>query len=342
MEMKILKSEKRLCTCCMEEHEVKTVQIKERTTFKNRVVSYVASYSYCDVADELYMEEVQMQENDVKMKDAYRKAEGILTSAEISSIRDKYGITQGDLCSLLGWGAKTITRYESHQVQDKAHDTILKKLDRDPEWFIALLKDARDNLTQEAYHKYLDAATESYEADKDLYLRRAIEANYAGFSRNRFYQGNIELSLDRVVDVIRYFSASSKVTCLYKAKLMKLMWYADALSYKERGMAITGLAYQALPMGAVPVGHNVIVDLKDVPCEEEDVGENVAYHFSLQKAVDFPSLSMEDKAVLDIVIEKLGKMTKDEIVSFMHKEQAYISTAPRDIISFQYAKNLQI
>lgn len=35
-------------------------------------------------------------------------------------------------------------------------------------------------------------------------------------------------------------------------------------------------------------------------------------------------------------------MTKDEIVSFMYKEQAYISTAPRDIISFQYAKNLQI
>lgn len=28
---------------------------------------------------------------------------------------------------LLGWGGKTITRYESHQVQDKAHDTILKK-----------------------------------------------------------------------------------------------------------------------------------------------------------------------------------------------------------------------
>ena len=30
MNMKILKSEKMLCTCCMEEHEVKTVQIKEQ------------------------------------------------------------------------------------------------------------------------------------------------------------------------------------------------------------------------------------------------------------------------------------------------------------------------
>lgn len=35
-------------------------------------------------------------------------------------------------------------------------------------------------------------------------------------------------------------------------------------------------------------------------------------------------------------------MTKDEIVLFMHKEQAYVETAFRDIIQFKYAENLQI
>lgn len=34
---------------------------------------------------------------------------------------------------MLGWGSKTITRYESHQVQDRAHDTILKKISHDPD-----------------------------------------------------------------------------------------------------------------------------------------------------------------------------------------------------------------
>ena len=47
-------------------------------------------------------------------------------------------------------------------------------------------------------------------------------------------------------------------------------------------------------MGAVPVGHNSIIDLKDVPCEEVDMGETNAYHFSLE-----------------------GEF-------FMHKEQAYV------------------
>ena len=342
MDMKIIKSERRLCTCCMEEHEVKTVLVKAEATFKNVKVSYDASYLYCDAAEELYMDEQQMQENDIRLKDAYRRAEGLLTSAEISGIRAKYGISQSDLCILLGWGGKTITRYESHQVQDKAHDTILKKIDQDPEWFLSLLSDAKKNLSAESYQKYLDAATALYEKDQDSYMRRAIEASYARFHGNQLFHGNTELSLDKVVDVIRYFAASAQVTNLYKVKLMKLMWYADALSYKTRGFAITGLVYQALPMGAVPVAHNSIIDLRDVPCEEVDMGETNAYHFSLKEAASFPALSDEDKWILDVVIEKLGKMTKNEIISFMHQEQAYVKTTLRDVIQFKYAESLQI
>ena len=342
MDMKIIKSEKKICSCCMEEHEVKTVLVMEQATFKNSTVEYEASYFFCELAEELYMDEQQMQDNDSKLKDAYRKKEGLLTSAQIIEIRAKYGISQSDLCLLLGWGGKTITRYESHQVQDKAHDTILKKIDQDPEWFISLLNGSKSNLSEESYRKYLAAATSLYEEDQDAYLRKAIEANYARFMGNQMFHGNTDLSLDKVVEVIRYFASSTKVTSLYKVKLMKLMWYADALSYKKRGFAITGLVYQALPMGAVPVGHNSIIDLKDVPCEEVDMGETNAYHFSLSGNQSFPGLSKEEKDILDEVIEKLGKMSKNEIINFMHKEQAYIETAPRDIIQFKYAENLQI
>lgn len=342
MEMKIIKTENRLCTCCMEEHEVKTVLVPEKNTFKDATVNYEASYTYCDLADELYMNEQQIQENDIRLKDAYRKSEGLLTSSEIAAIRSKYGISQSDLCSLLGWGGKTITRYEGHQVQDKAHDTILKKIDRDPEWFISLLKDSKDSFSQDVYMKYLETATDLYEKNQDLYLRKSIEASYGRFHENPILQGNTKLSLDKVVDVIRYFASSVKVTNLYKVKLMKLMWYADALSYKMRGSAITGLVYKALPMGAVPVGHNLIIDLRGVPCEELDIIETIAYHFHLEEQTGVSSLTDEDKKILDVVINKLGKMSKEEIISFMHNERAYKETVARDVISFKYVKDLQI
>lgn len=342
MDMKILKSVKQMCTCCMEEHEVKTVLVKDTAIFKGVKVGYDASYLYCDTAEELYMDEQQIRENDIRIKDAYRKVKGLLTSDEISGIRAKYGISQNDFCILLGWGGKTITRYESHQVQDKAHDTILKKIDQDAEWFLTLLCEVRETLPVEAYQRYLSTATVLYEKGQDSYLRKTIEASYAKYQGNQMFHGNTVLSLDKVVDVIRYFAASTKVTSLYKVKLMKLMWYADALSYKNRGFAITGLVYQALPMGAVPVGHNFIIDLKNVPCEEVDMGETNAYYFAIKEATVFPALSDEDIEILDVIIEKLGRMSKDEIISFMHKERAYVETVPRDVISFKYAEGLQI
>lgn len=342
MNMKILKSVRRLCTCCMEEHDVKTVQINEKATYKNVEIEYVVKCLYCDLADELYMDEQQMQENDICLKNAYRKKEGLLTSDEIVAIREKYDITQTDLCTLLGWGAKTITRYESHQVQDRAHDTILKKIDRDPEWFIFLLNNAKENLSDVAYNKCLVVANRLYEEDRDLYLRKAIEAEYARFKGDKLLHGNKELSLDIVIDVIRYFAASTDVTSLYKVKLMKLLWYADALSYKTRKETITGLVYQAYPMGAVPVGHNSIINLKAVPCEEVDIGETNAYHFFIQKETAFPFISDNDKKILNTVIKKIGRMTKKEIVAFMHNERAYTETAPWDNISFEHTDSLQI
>ena len=154
MDMKILKSVKQMCTCCMEEHEVKTVLVKDTAIFKGVKVDYDASYLYCDTAEELYMDEQQIRENDIRIKNAYRKVKGLLTSDEISGIRAKYGISQNDFCILLGWGGKTITRYESHQVQDKAHDTTLKKIDQDAEWFLTLLCEVRETLPVEASRQH--------------------------------------------------------------------------------------------------------------------------------------------------------------------------------------------
>ena len=51
MDLKIMKSEKRLCPCCMEEHEVKTVLVEETATFKNSKVDYEASYLFCENAE---------------------------------------------------------------------------------------------------------------------------------------------------------------------------------------------------------------------------------------------------------------------------------------------------
>ncbi len=116
--MLVLKKENKLCLCCMEVHEVWIVQVDEKMTFSNTEVSYPAVYEYCHATDEYITTEEMIRQNDIVMKDAYREAAGVLTSQEIMDIRKKYQVSQSDLAVLLGWGKKTLTRYESHQVQD--------------------------------------------------------------------------------------------------------------------------------------------------------------------------------------------------------------------------------
>ena len=64
------------------------------------------------------------------------------------------------------------------------------------------------------------------------------------------------------------------------------------------------------------------------------MGDAYAYRFHLKSGKSFPYLSDGDKVILDTVIAKLGKLSKDEIVAFMHKEKAYINTPPRKVILF--------
>ncbi len=340
--MKVIGKEQKLCTCCMEEHGVQRIVIREKNTFKGVPVEYDAEYFYCDNADETYADEQQISANDISMKNAYRQATGLLTSNQIAAIRARYGISQSDLCLLLGWGGKTITRYESHQVQDIAHDTILRKLAADPEWFLNLLDAAKDALSPASYAKYREAGTDLFEQDHDQYLKRAIRAKYARYQQNPEYTGNAVLSLDVVVDMIHYYANSAKVTSLYRVKLMKLLWYADALSYKRRGHAISGMVYRALHMGAVPIAYESILDLSPIHCEEIDMGEGTGYKILPTDHREYPNLSPEDQGVLDDIILRFGSTTKAEIVEIMHQEDAYTETAPGDIIQFKYALTLSI
>lgn len=331
-----------ICPCCMEKHEVKTINRLERTIFKDVQVEYDAHYSYCDLSDEIYADEQQISSNDIAMKNAYREKMGLLKSTQISDIRSKYAISQSDLCILLGWGLKTITRYESHQVQDNAHDTILRKLDNDPEWFLELLHSSKESISSNAYSRSSEAATILFERNHDNYLKSAIMSKYARLLHDSDANGNKELSLDVVTDMIHYFANSKDVTSLYLVKLLKMLWYADSLSYKRHGHAISGLVYRSLPMGAAPIAYESIIDLSSIPSETVDFDNGIGLKFIRSECDCFPNLTNEDIETLEVVVNRFGKSSKDEIVEIMHNEDSYKKTKKREIILYKYAKTLSL
>ncbi len=331
-----------LCPLCMEKHAVKMIHIRESNVFKGQYIDYDAQYTYCVLSNESYADEQQIASNDIAMKNAYREKMGLLQSEQIAEIRYKYAISQYDLCKLLGWGQKTITRYESHQVQDNAHDSILRKLDNDPEWFLELLKDSKDLFSDAAYKKYYKAGSVLFEQNHDNYLKLAILSKYAKYTNNSEANGNKELSLEAVVDMIHYYANSNKVTGLYLVKLLKMLWYADALSYKRYGHAISGLVYRSLPMGAAPIAYETIIDLSTIPSDTIDFGDGVGKRFLKTENNGYPNLSKENIDVLNTIIERFGKASKEAIVETMHKENSYKETDKYSIILYKYARSLSL
>lgn len=339
--MKVIRKEKKKCYSCMEEHEVSVVQIEKSVKYNDELVNYNAIYEYCEETDDLTATEEMIRTNDISMKDAYREQKGLMTSREIKVLRDRYQISQTDFSMVLGWGGKTITRYESYQVQDAAHDNILKRIQRDPQWFLELLSKVRRELPESRYLKYYRAAIDIYSQKKNEYTEKMLYAMYAERNISKEDMGNVLLNLDKVVESINYI-ASHDVASLYSLKLMRMLWYADCLNYKRNKQSITGMAYTMRSLGVAPLGYEYLTTLSGVSCEEKRFGEGISYLFIAVEKLSPKHLSQDEMESLDCVIEQFKTTNNDEMTDVMNKESAIVCSQEQDVISYEYAKNLSI
>ena len=323
----------------MEEHDVDIVEVTDNEIFKGEEVAFLATYEYCSNADEYLETEEMIKTNSLAMKDAYRKKMDLLTSSEIINIREKYGISQKDFSEVLGWGRATITRYENHQVQDRAHDDVLRKIDADPKWFLEMLQRAEGKIPEKAFLKYQETIKEQFKKKENQYLINSIHAVYADI-KDEMLRGCVKLNLNKVVEMINYLAG--KVSNLHKVKLMKMLWYSDMLHYKRNAKGISGLVYSALPMGAVPEAHDRIISLDGIEYDTVQYGENSGYKFKPAPGFEVKELAQSEIEALDKIIYEFGHLNTDEIIKKMHNEEAYKCTERNCFISYSFAKQLSI
>lgn len=336
--MKILEKKNETCHICFEKHEIWKVIIKENTQYKNTDIQFDAQYYYCPQTEEYYEDEELIRKNQLSLIDEYRKINHLLTSFDMISIRETYQISQKDLSKLFGFSPSTITRYENYQVQNKAHDELLRKLSNDPEWFLELLIKEKNSFSPQLYKKYFKVAHQLIDIKASKNTKNQILQYYKNIDTAK-YCGNKKLDLTKVVDMINYLS--QQVENLHKVKLMKLMWYCDSLYYKHYHTTITGLAYMAETWGALPVCHNEIILLPSVTFKEIEYEQGIGFQFSFTPHYKI-SLNQKEKEIIDKVIEKCGHLSRIELVEMMHNEDAYKYTLSKDLIDFSLVETLSI
>ncbi len=332
------------CPLCNRLHEVEERRRTAAARVKGEEVICEQRFFRCPDAkgdtDEFETGEAA-SENQLNARNAYRIRHGLLTSDEIIGIRESYGLSQVDLSRLLGWGEATISRYESKAIQDEAYDTMLRLIKDNPLKALEFLKKNGDKFTVHKRRDIRERIVEKLDSyGKEFLTRQTFEGEYVLFDEPSDSNGYTLLDIDKLETVISYFA--TQVSNLFKVKLMKMLWYADALSYKRTGKAMTGLVYRHEAMGALPVGHYSLMNLEKLNIREEvSLNYDLMLHVYPDPHADYSILDSSEKEVLDAVTARFRSARASEIVEYMHEERAYKETVQGGIIPFSLAARIR-
>lgn len=327
------------CPICDKVHEVEERTRQAMITMKGEEVTYEERFYYCAYAEEeeAEFESAKMSnENLLNARNAYRRKQGLLTSEEIVAIRESYGLSQVDLARLLGWGEATISRYESKAIQEEAYDVMLRLIGHNPlmalEFFKKNEKKFSDVKGKELRARIIEKIEES---GKEYLARQVFEGEYASYDVPSDSNGYTKLDIDKLEAIISYLAKEDSK--LVKMKLMRMLWYLDALAYKKNGCAMTGLVYRHEEQGALPVGHCSLMNLQGVNVKEEVSGDyNMVVHVYPNERMDYSVIGDEEKEILDVVVERF-RVFKENVEN-MKEGEVYERTSVGAVIPFSLVR----
>jgi len=257
----------------------------------------------------------------------------------IREIRKKYGLTQGELAGLLGWGVATLSRYENGALQSSAHDRLLA-LATEPRNLLKLVDATPDALTEEKrqHLKQLLAATIS----RELSFKRIYEDRFGAYEPDAF-SGYKRLDLSKLFNAILYFCRGQHIPT---TKVNKLLFYADFKHFKEYTVAITGARYARMPFGPAPDNYSyyfaTLQEENAIEVEEIIFDQGAGEYFRSLRDPDLSIFTDGELKILAVVKENLKDFTARAISDMSHQEKGYIDTPMGHPISYEYADELKI
>lgn len=342
MKDRIIGSIQMNCPICGDTHIIEKRIRETQALFKGIIVDYEEVYFICDQSEEEENEFVPakvMDANLLKVRDAYRSAIGLLTSTEISEIRLYYGLTQSEFAAMLGWGEVTVTRYESKTIQDETYDSLMRMVYENNMLALEYLDKHRGRFTDKRYCEIRFNIKKRLDASSQMYLKmQEIKSLYTSYEKSSEYNGYKILDVKKLAEIMGYYS--NKVSHLYKVKMMKLLWYTDAIYYGRHGQSMTGLVYEHMTYGALPIGFNEILSVPTIQVVEEMMYEDIGYKIVPTGIVDDSVFSKDELSVLELVVSKFKDYRSKQIVDYMHREKAYLETNDHELISLNLAREL--
>lgn len=330
------------CPYCRKDVDYK-VEKREFRVYRGIDVNTFENVAVCKLCNQdLYVAELE-DANIKRISQIYKEKEEIISPEEIVELRKKYNISQRELTGILGFGKMTINRYERGAAPTKSQSEYLKLLIENDIEFINKVKEAykKKRISLKTYEKIVD------KEDGDKEIKNNIQDLYRVLISNTLvrnpdiYNGYKVLNLDIVENIISYIA--NEVNNLTITSLNKYLWFIDMVSFRERGITITGLTYQKQQFGpTIAEQRYKEISLLDDKYLREDYEDEIGSKTRIKSNKNFElnNLRKEEIAIIKRVIELLKDKNVSEISELSHNEIAWKNTKRLENISFEYAEML--
>ena len=160
---------KTFCPKCFSNVDASITYRKETYSVKGDEVIIDAKVCLCPNCGETIWVPSVDEENIDKAYRAYQHKHRLLLPAQIKRIREKYQVTQSTFARLLGFGEKTITRYENGYIQDEGPNNLIYLVE-DPATFQVLYEKNKSKISK--------CEQQNIEQALDLLLGRYVTSYY--------------------------------------------------------------------------------------------------------------------------------------------------------------------
>ena len=334
-----MKAEKRVCP----HTSVDIIEKRECYKVKGEAIEVCARVKQCKECGEEIFDFEYDTENLKKAYSIYRKKHNLLSSKEIVSLRKRYKLSQRAFAALIGCTQATIARYERGSVQDLAYNSVMQLMEN-PDNVQSLLDSKRALLDVKdamALECILEENKKRSVSDKNGEICKVFDFLKKGESD--VYTGFQKFNYEKFKAMVVFFAKHQ--SNLYKTKLMKLLWYADMVYFKNYVKSISGVRYIHQHYGPIPDNHDILLgvlaSIGEINIEEHESQYGIGEVVKPNSSADWNTLDKNEVAVLKIVNDLFMDKSAKDISDLSHEEEAYQKTNMKECISFEYAMQLK-
>lgn len=301
---------------------------------KGKKISFVSERRFCKNCNNLvYDLKLDNEASEIAIF-KYNEEYGV-TKEDIIRLREKFNLSQDLFSKVIGCAKKTLISYEKGKsIPNDSYLIIIKCLLNSPETIKTIINANKEQFTEKEIKKINEKISNvTFEKEEKLDENRNLN-EYNGYSK---------LSKEKVYNMIIYFASET----VLKTKLLKEMFYADFVYYRDNCKSITGLEYAKINYGPVPDQYEFILDncvnegFIDYKIDYKYENQYECHKISSIKKFDKNVFTNEELKVLKEIKDKFKNFSSSEIKDFSHKEKAFTTPEFGEMISYDYAFDIK-